>query len=73
MRQKPIDYTREVWTKDHQKLVDLGEKLGQIACDIEQKFGFPQDIEGCLDQNGQVYITQSRNQITDQKIEAQVD
>ena len=47
---KRIDYSTITFTKEHELLVFLGAKLGEIAIKIEQGFGNqPQDIEGCVD------------------------
>ena len=57
-----LDYSKIPFTQDHESLRNLGVELGQIACAIEKGFGGePQDIEGCIDKNDEIYIVQSRN------------
>jgi len=48
---------------DEQTLIKLGTTLGQIGVEIETAYGSAQDIEGCVDASGQIYIVQTRSQI----------
>ena len=53
-----------MYSQDEAELKGLATELGEIAVAIEKGFGgAPQDIEGCLDFNDDIYIVQSRNQI----------
>ncbi|KAJ4818910.1 hypothetical protein LUZ62_031476 [Rhynchospora pubera] len=56
-----VDYSKKPLTVDPVYRRQLGQRLGAIGCFLEQKFGAPQDIEGCV--VGQdIFIVQSRPQ-----------
>ena len=57
-----IDYSKVLYSNDFEELTGLATELGEIACAIEAGYGgVPQDIEGCIDHNDNIYIVQSRN------------
>jgi phosphoenolpyruvate synthase/pyruvate phosphate dikinase len=45
---------------DEKFLLELGNTLGQIGMEIEAAYGSAQDIEGCVEAGGQIYIVQTR-------------
>ena len=55
-----VDYSRLKFTEDPEALRALGSRLAQIGCGLEAYFGEPQDIEGALVGDDDVYIVQSR-------------
>lgn len=59
----PVDYSKIDLFNDPKKLVALGKRLGEIAVKIEASFGSPQDIEGCLTKDGELFVVQTRNQV----------
>ncbi|KZV40911.1 phosphoglucan, water dikinase, chloroplastic, partial [Dorcoceras hygrometricum] len=61
MMQLTVDYSRKPLTVDRVYRQQLGQRLGSIGFFLEQKFGCPQDVEGCL-VGKDIYIVQSRPQ-----------
>jgi phosphoenolpyruvate synthase/pyruvate phosphate dikinase len=59
----PVDYSKVDLFNDPKKLISLGKRLGEIAVKIEASFGSPQDIEGCLTKDGELFVVQTRNQV----------
>ncbi|XP_073118655.1 phosphoglucan, water dikinase, chloroplastic [Henckelia pumila] len=59
--QLTVDYSKKPLTVDTVYRQQLGQRLGAIGFFLEQKFGCPQDVEGCL-VGKDVYIVQSRPQ-----------
>lgn len=56
-----VDYSKQLLTVDPVFRRQLGQRLAAIGCFLEQKFGAPQDIEGCV-VGKDVFIVQSRPQ-----------
>ena len=56
-----VDYSKEPLTVDSVFRQQIGRRLCAIGFFLEQKFGCPQDIEGCLVGND-IFIVQSRPQ-----------
>ena len=56
-----VDYSKDPFTQEPQRLVELGEKLCTLGEQLETQFGEPQDIEGALSE-GSIYVVQSRPQ-----------
>ncbi|CAA7404779.1 unnamed protein product [Spirodela intermedia] len=56
-----VDYSKKPLTVDPLFRQQLGRRLCSIGFFLEQKFGFPQDIEGCV-VGKDVFIVQSRPQ-----------
>ncbi|XP_078158821.1 chloroplastidic phosphoglucan, water dikinase (ATGWD3) isoform X2 [Carex rostrata] len=56
-----VDYSKQLLTVDPVFRRQLGQRLAAIGCFLEQKFGGPQDIEGCA-VGKDVFIVQSRPQ-----------
>ncbi|XP_075496743.1 LOW QUALITY PROTEIN: phosphoglucan, water dikinase, chloroplastic-like [Primulina tabacum] len=59
--QLTVDYSKKPLTVDRVYRQQLGQRLGAIGLFLEQKFGVPQDVEGCL-VGKDIYIVQSRPQ-----------
>ncbi|XP_073021561.1 phosphoglucan, water dikinase, chloroplastic-like [Primulina eburnea] len=59
--QLTADYTKKPLTVDRVYRQQLGQRLGAIGFFLEQKFGCPQDVEGCL-VGKDIYIVQTRPQ-----------
>lgn len=51
----PKEYSNEPVLNDHEIL-----KIDKVAKKIQEVFSYPQDIEGCFDSSGTLYILQSR-------------
>ncbi|CAA6667953.1 unnamed protein product [Spirodela intermedia] len=56
-----VDYSKKPLTVDPLFRQQLGRRLCSIGFFLEQKFGFPQDIEGCV-VGKDIFIVQSRPQ-----------
>ncbi|XP_078433717.1 chloroplastidic phosphoglucan, water dikinase (ATGWD3) [Wolffia australiana] len=56
-----VDYSKEALTVDPTFREQLGRRLCAVGFYLEQKFGCPQDIEGCL-VGKDIFIVQSRPQ-----------
>ncbi|KAL8459573.1 hypothetical protein ACS0TY_036901 [Phlomoides rotata] len=56
-----VDYSKKPLTVDAVFRQELGRRLGAVGFFLEQKFGCPQDVEGCL-VGEDVYIVQTRPQ-----------
>jgi phosphoglucan, water dikinase len=56
-----VDYSKQPLTVDPVYRRQMGQRLAAIGCFLEQKFGAPQDIEGCV-VGEDIYIVQSRPQ-----------
>lgn len=61
MKRQIVDYSRKPLSTDAQFRDKLGEQLATIGFLLEQKFGAPQDVEGCV-VGQKVYIVQARPQ-----------
>ena len=62
MVERPIDYSQIQFTNDHESLQRLGQELGRIACEIEKGMGGqPNQIQGSIDQNNQIFINDTKN------------
>jgi alpha-glucan,water dikinase len=60
--QQLLDYTHEPLINDQSFAQALMVRIAQLAIEVEQTFGSPQDIEGAV-QKGEYYIVQSRPQV----------
>lgn len=56
-----VDYSQKPLTVDPVYRQQLGQRLGAVGLFLEQKFGCPQDVEGCV-VGKDVYIVQTRPQ-----------
>ncbi|KAK4387285.1 Phosphoglucan, water dikinase, chloroplastic [Sesamum angolense] len=56
-----VDYSKKPLTVDPIFRQQLGQRLGAVGFFLEQKFGCPQDVEGCLVGND-IFIVQTRPQ-----------
>lgn len=56
-----VDYSQKPLTVDAVYRQQLGQRLGAVGLFLEQKFGCPQDVEGCV-VGKDVYIVQTRPQ-----------
>lgn len=56
-----VDYSKQPLTVDPVYRRQMGQRLAAIGCFLEQKFGAPQDIEGCV-VGEDIFIVQSRPQ-----------
>ncbi|KAK1270965.1 hypothetical protein QJS04_geneDACA004426 [Acorus gramineus] len=56
-----VDYSKKPLTVDSNFRQKLGQRLCAVGFFLEQKFGSPQDVEGCL-LGKDIYIVQSRPQ-----------
>ncbi|KAK4433654.1 Phosphoglucan, water dikinase, chloroplastic [Sesamum alatum] len=59
--QLTVDYSKKPLTVDPIFRQQLGQRLGAVGFFLEQKFGCPQDVEGCLVGND-IFIVQTRPQ-----------
>ncbi|KAL0365837.1 UNVERIFIED_CONTAM: Phosphoglucan, water dikinase, chloroplastic [Sesamum radiatum] len=59
--QLTVDYSKKPLTVDPIFRQQLGQRLGAVGFFLEQKFGYPQDVEGCLVGND-IFIVQTRPQ-----------
>lgn len=59
--QLTVDYSKKPLTVDAAFRQQLGQRLGAVGLFLEQKFGCPQDVEGCL-VGKDVYVVQTRPQ-----------
>ncbi|KAL0391697.1 UNVERIFIED_CONTAM: Phosphoglucan, water dikinase, chloroplastic [Sesamum radiatum] len=59
--QMTVDYSKKPLTVDPIFRQQLGQRLGAVGFFLEQKFGCPQDVEGCLVGND-IFIVQTRPQ-----------
>lgn len=56
-----LDYSQHVLSRSLEARKQLGARLGGVASVLEDEFGGPQDVEGCLVQDA-VYVVQTRPQ-----------
>ncbi|KAI3460627.1 hypothetical protein Pfo_017290 [Paulownia fortunei] len=59
--QLTVDYSKKPLTVDNAFRQQLGQRLGAVGFFLEQKFGCPQDVEGCL-VGEYIFIVQTRPQ-----------
>ncbi|KAL0323376.1 UNVERIFIED_CONTAM: Phosphoglucan, water dikinase, chloroplastic [Sesamum angustifolium] len=59
--QMTVDYSKKPLTVDPIFRQQLGQRLGAVGFFLEQKFGCPQDVEGCLVASD-IFIVQTRPQ-----------
>eukprot|EP00250_Pteridium_aquilinum_P016715 c23252_g1_i1 orf=383-3940(-) len=61
MKRMTVDYSKKPLSTDANFREEMGQQLATIGFFLEQKFGAPQDVEGCIvGQN--IYIVQARPQ-----------
>ena len=56
-----VDYSKKTLSVDPIYRYQLGQRLAITGFFLEKKFGFPQDVEGCLVGND-IYIVQTQPQ-----------
>ncbi|GMI96082.1 PHOSPHOGLUCAN WATER DIKINASE [Hibiscus trionum] len=57
----PVDYSKKPLTVDPNYRQQLSQRLGALGHFLEQKFGRPQDVEGCV-LGEDIYVVQARPQ-----------
>jgi len=58
-----VDYSNDQIMKDQSFRKDLLTKIARVGFELEQVLESPQDIEGCVDEEGNVYVVQTRPQM----------
>ncbi|QDZ23333.1 alpha-glucan water dikinase [Chloropicon primus] len=58
-----VDYSNDPIMTDPKFRKDLLTKVARVGLELEEVLGSPQDIEGCLDKEGNVYVVQTRPQM----------
>jgi phosphoglucan,water dikinase len=61
MVHKVIDYSTQPLSVDPNFRTQIGQQLATVGYFLEQQFGLPQDIEGCI-VGRDIYIVQARPQ-----------
>ena len=59
---RPVDYSRERLSTEGSARAALGVALARVAVALEAALGGPQDVEGCVSEEGDVVVVQSRPQ-----------
>ena len=58
-----VDYSNDPIMTDQSFRKDLLTRIAHVGLELEQVLGSPQDIEGCVDEEGNVYVVQTRPQM----------
>ena len=60
---RPVDYSLDPLVADEEFRSQALAAVAHAAFEIEKALGSAQDIEGCIDQNGALYVVQTRPQV----------
>jgi len=58
-----VDYSNDPIMTNQSFRKDLLTRIAHVGLELEQVLGSPQDIEGCVDEEGNVYVVQTRPQM----------
>merc|ERR1719396_242475 len=58
-----VDYSDDPIMTEPEFRKDLLTKVARVGLELEEVLGSPQDIEGCLDHEGNVFVVQTRPQM----------
>ncbi len=61
--ERPLDYSSEGLVVDPSFRAQLLGRLAHVGTTVLEAFGSEQDIEGCVDAAGQLYVVQARPQV----------
>ena len=60
---KNVDYSSDNLMTDESKRRKMLSLIAKVALEIENLCGSPQDIEGAISEDGNIYIVQTRPQV----------